>query len=285
MKSRTLLITGGSGYLGSQIIRTAKMWDTHGIYLHNRPPSSPNVTYHQCDLCNGEQVGALIKKVQPSVIIHTACSNQTQKNLDSILPAATNLIEAAIPIHARFIHVSTDLIFDGQKGAYSEEAKPSPLSEYGQFKAQAERVVLTGDPRSLVVRPSLIYGIDPLDHQTRWLIKGIEENQPVRLFTDEFRCPIWVNTLSDALLELAVNTVTGILNLAGAQALNRWEFGQAMLTMLKRDLPPNVVPSTIKESGLIRPQNLTLNISRAQRTLKTPLLSVAEVTQQLCPPK
>jgi len=278
----TLLITGGSGYLGSQIIRFAENWSIHATYLHHPPTPSQEVTFHQCDLRDLKQDEQLLTEVNPSVIVHTACSNQSQDNLHSILPAARHLSECAAMINARFIHVSTDLVFDGQDGPYTEEAIPSPLSEYGQSKAEAEDIVRTHNPKSLIVRPSLIYGIDPIDHQTRWLLKGIDEQQPVTLFTDEFRSPIWVNTLSQALLELADHPVTGILHLAGSQSLNRWEFGQGILKMLKRTTPPNVVPSTIKESGLIRPHNLILDISKAQSLLKTPLLSVAEVTQHLC---
>ncbi len=285
MPPHTLLITGGSGYLGSQIVQMAQHWATHAIYLHHTPAPSQHATFHQCDLRNRKQVEQLLMDVRPSVIIHTACSNQNQDNLDSILPAARNLAEAAVKIDARLIHVSTDLVFDGKQGPYSEAATPSALSEYGQAKTQSEKIVMTHNTKALVVRPSLIYGINPIDHQTRWLIKGIEENQPIRLFTDEYRSPIWVNTLSLALLELAESTVTGIVHLAGQQALNRWEFGQAILKMLKRNTPPNVVPSTIKESGMIRPQNLTLDITKAQQLLKTPLLSVAEVSEQLCSPK
>lgn len=284
MANKNLLITGGSGYLGSQIIRMAEHWSAHGTYLHHTPPPSQHATFHQCDLREKEQVEKLLTKVRPSVIIHTACSNQDKKNLDSILPAALNLAETALKANARFIHVSTDLVFDGQHGPYSEDAKPSPLSEYGQAKAQSEDIVLKRNQQALIVRPSLIYGLNPIDHQTGWLIKGIEDNQPITLFTDEFRSPIWVNTLCLALMELAKSSDTGILHLAGNQGINRWDFGQAMLKMLKQAIPPNVVPSTIKESGLIRPHNLTLDISKAQQLLKTPLLSVAEVTQKLGPP-
>ncbi|MDA0737972.1 MAG: SDR family oxidoreductase [Nitrospirae bacterium] len=282
MSPKTLLITGGSGYLGSQIIRFAQHWAVHATYLHHPPTPSQEVTYHQCDFREPKQVEQLLKTIRPNVIIHTACSNQSQDNLHSILPAAHNLVRAAVTINARFIHISTDLVFDGAHGPYTEEATPSPLSEYGKAKAESEDIVLTHDPKALVVRPSLIYGIDPIDHQTRWLLHGIDEQQPVTLFTDEFRSPIWVNTLCLALLELANHSVTGILHLAGDQDINRWEFGLAMLTMLKRSTPPNVVPSTIQESGLVRPHNLTLDTSKAQSLLKTPLLSVAEVTQNFC---
>ena len=121
-----------------------------------------------------------------------------------------------------------------------------------------------------------------MDHQTRWLVNDIDQNQPIRLFKDEFRSPIWVNTLSHALLELAESTETGILHVAGTQTLNRWDFGKAILKMLKRDIPDNVKPSTIKEAGLVRPNNLALDVTKAQQVLKTPLLSVSEVSLHLC---
>jgi dTDP-4-dehydrorhamnose reductase len=281
MPHKTLLITGGSGYLGSHVIRMAKSWGIHATFLQHEPPPSPNATFHRCDLREREQVETLLNSVRPSVIIHTACSNQNPTNLESIIPSAIHLAETALKINARFIHVSTDLVFDGQHGPYSEESTPAPFLEYGRAKAEAEDIVRSRSPNALIVRPSLIYGIDPIDHQTGWLIQGIKENRRVTLFTDEIRCPIWVTTLSLALLELAEGRETGLLHLAGNQALTRWEFGQAMLTMLKLETPPNVVPLTIKESGLVRPQNLTLDITKANRRLKTPMLSVAEVTQFL----
>ena len=281
MPQETLLITGGSGYLGSHIVRMARRGAVHAIYFHHRPTPFPNVTLHQCDLRKPDHVHQLLMEIRPSVVIHTACSNQNQGNLDSIIPAARNLTQAAFKTNTRLIHVSTDLVFDGRHAPYSETARPSPLSEYGQAKAQAEAIVMTHGKNALIVRPSLIYGVDPIDHQTRWLLQGIQDNQPVRLFTDEWRSPIWVNTLSQALLELAESDATGVLHLGGPQALNRWEFGQAMLKMLKMNTPPNVAPSTMKESGLIRPQDLTLDIAKAQRLLKTPLLSVAEVMSRV----
>ena len=282
MANRNLLITGGTGYLGSQMIPMTENWTTHATYFHTTPSPSPYAKFHQCDLREGKQVEKLLEEIRPSVIIHTACSNLNEDNRHSIVPAARHLAKLAVTINARIIHVSTDLVFDGEHAPYTEEAKPAPLSEYGEEKAEADDIVLNHSQNALVVRPSLIYGINPIDHQTGWLVKGIEDDQPVRLFTDEFRSPIWVNTLSQALLELAEKDSTGILNLAGTQALNRWDFGQYMLKMLKMETPPNVMRSTIKESGLIRPPNLTLDISKARCLLKTPLVSVEEVTQQLC---
>mgnify|MGYP003323797353 CR=1 FL=1 len=284
MQSRNLLITGGSGYLGSQVLRFSQDWKVHSTYLNHTPVPFPSTTFHQCDLTKPYKLGQLLDIVRPLAIIHEACSNQNKTNLESIEPAAVNLTKTAAKKKIRLIHVSTDIIFDGQRAPYTEESLPSPLSDYGRAKVKAEEIVQTHNKNALIVRPSLIYGIDPMDHQTRWLVNDIDQNQPIRLFKDEFRSPIWVNTLSHALLELVESTETGILHVAGTQTLNRWDFGKAILKMLKRDIPDNVKPSTIKEAGLVRPNNLALDVTKAQQVLKTPLLSVSEVSLHLCQP-
>jgi len=177
--------------------------------------------------------------------------------------------------------VSSDVVFDGNHAPYDEENPPNPITSYGRLKAQAEKAVATQSPEALIIRTSLIYGTNPLDHQTKWLLDGINKGETVNIFTDEKRCPIWVDTLALALLELAKKHEVGILHVAGPQTLTRWEFGQAMLTLLREPHSPFLTPATLAESGLVRPQNLTLNVTKAQRLLLTPLLTIKDVTRLL----
>jgi dTDP-4-dehydrorhamnose reductase len=128
------------------------------------------------------------------------------------------------------------------------------------------------------VRPSLIWGLDPLDHQTGWLADAARRGDAATLFTDEYRCPVHVNDLAEALLELADRgEVTGALNAGGAQALNRWEFGLRLLAALNLAAGPQIVPGTIRAAGLSRARDLTLAPGRAARELRTRLRAVDEV--------
>jgi dTDP-4-dehydrorhamnose reductase len=189
-------------------------------------------------------------------------------------------MDAAIDHHIRLVHVSTDMVFDGENAPYEDDASPAPLTPYAAAKAFVEGLLMSAMPDEvLIVRPSLMYGFDPIDKQTGWLVEGIREAKPVTLFTDEIRCPIWVDTAARALLELAASKHTGRLNLGGPP-LNRWEFGMTMLACLEIDPGPMVVQSTVAESGLIRPRDLTLNTAKAERWLKTPLLSVWEAFEE-----
>ena len=169
------------------------------------------------------------------------------------------------------------MLFDGRKGNYVEEDPPSPLTLYGRSKALAEEAVRASSAEAVIVRTSLIYGWRPrADRNTRQVMDALAAGQPVRLFTDEMRCPVWVGSLAAALVELAGSSYTGILHVAGAQALSRYEFGVRLLRFYGVN-PAPVLPALSRESGLVRPLDCTLDCSRARALLHTPLPGVDEV--------
>lgn len=277
-RHRKLFLTGSAGHLGNRVAQLANEWVlTHS--WHSNPPN-PNLpgTAVQLDLCDAQAVNTIISQQRPTTIIHTACSNRSET---AIVPAAYNLATAAAEHSVRLVHVSTDMVFDGNHAPYRDDTDPNPLQTYGEAKAAAERAISSSCPRASIARTSLIFGIEPLDHQTRWLAADTAAGKPVHLFTDEMRCPIWVDTLAQALLELAAGDYTGVLNVASPEALNRWEFGLKMLGLLGMEPSANVRPTLQADSDLIRPANLTLDVSRAQRLLRTSLLTVDEAIERM----
>jgi len=273
---KRLLISGGSGYLGARLTQLADAahYDTHPTFF-----STPITHRHaiQLDLRDKNKVDKTIHDLKPDVIIHQAVSNRSDDQVTAIVPAARHIVDAAIEHHIRLIHVSTDLVFDGENPPYTEESAAAPVNAYGAAKAYADGFITSAMPEALIVRPSLIYGFDPIDKQTTWLVDGIKKKQTMKLFVDEHRCPIWVDNLAQALLEVAESRLTGILNVAGPQRLNRWDYGMKLLKHLKIDPEGYVVKSTIAESGTKRPADLTLDIRKAQRVLRTRLIGVDEV--------
>jgi dTDP-4-dehydrorhamnose reductase len=274
-----LLVTGGSGYLGSHLVHaaTAQQWEVCATY-YSRPFSLPRGTARFLDLRDPDATRAVIRDMRPAAIIHAACSNQSADDVRAIVPAARHLALAATEFGCRLVHISTDLVFDGEHAPYADDSAPAPITAYGRAKAEAEALVAALCPAALIVRPSLIWGLDPLDRQTRWLVDGARGGGRVTLFTDELRCPVYVHDLCAALLELAARPdLGGAMNLGGRQALNRWELGMRLLAALGLHPGPNVVRGAVKESGLVRARDLTLISARAARLLQTRLRSVDEV--------
>ncbi|MEK7785440.1 MAG: sugar nucleotide-binding protein, partial [Chloroflexota bacterium] len=200
---KRLLITGGSGFLGSRLTQLATASEKWGVYptFFNTPIAHPNAI--RLDLRDRVKVEKIVRELRPEVILHQAVSNRNDEHVAAIVPAARHVADAAIDVYARLIHVSTDLVFDGEHPPYTEESPTAPVNPYGAAKAFAEGLIASMMPEALIVRPSLIYGFDPVDKQTGWLVDGAKRGETVRLFVDEFRCPIWVDTLAMALLELA----------------------------------------------------------------------------------
>jgi dTDP-4-dehydrorhamnose reductase len=228
------------------------------------------------DLRDSAAVERLFAEIRPDAVVHTAVSNQPASAVPGIAVAAESVVRASGAFGARLVHVSTDVVFSGTTAPYLDDAPADPITPYGEAKAEAERRVAGMDPGAVIVRPSLVFGVDPLDRQTGWLVDDMRAGKPVRLFTDEIRCPIWVDNLAAALLELAASDVAGPLNLGGAQAVSRWDFGLRLLDLLDEPRRPNLQPSTLAEGGLVRPADLTMDVSRAKRLLGTPILTVDE---------
>jgi dTDP-4-dehydrorhamnose reductase len=274
-----LLVTGGSGYLGGWVVRLARSeWDVTATYL-SHPVSKAGASWHRLDVRDRPRVAALVEEVHPAVIIHTAAMNPGAGRdfRATNIAGSYHVARAAARWDARLLHVSTDVLFDGKRGSYTEEDPPAPITPYGRSKARAEEMVERSGAEALIARTSLIYGWRPeVDRHTRCMLRKLAAGEPVRLFTDELRCPIWVESLAAALVELAGMDVTGWLHVAGDQPLNRYAFGQRLLRFHGVD-PTPLVPVLSRASGLTRPLDCTLDISRARTLLATPLPGVDDV--------
>lgn len=271
-----LLITGGSGYLGTGILRRApKTWTIAATYLAHAPRlAHENVAAFCVDVRDSNAVNRIFDEFSPDVVIHTVALMQSDAMLATNTDGSRCVARAATRVNARLIHLSSDAIFDGEHAPYAETAPPDPISPYAESKAHAERAVSEEFPRAVIVRTSLIYGFAPPDPRTQQTLRG----EMPRLFTDEYRCPILVDDLADALLELAATAFVGVLNVAGPQRVSRYEFGLKLANAFR--VAPLFAPASSASSETPRPRDCTLDISRARKILRTCLRSVDQVLRE-----
>jgi len=278
MDNPRMLVTGGSGYLGGWVVRLAHAdWNVTATYLAHAV-DDPNADWRQLDVRDGSAVASLVDEVQPQVLVHTASLNPGLGDdfEDVNADGSGNVARAAAGVGARLVHISTDVIFDGQRGSYVEGDLPNPITPYGRSKALAEEAVLASGAEAVIVRTSLIYGWRPtVARAAQWMIDDLQAGKSVRLWADELRCPIWVESLAAAVVELADLSYTGPLHVAGAQTLSRYEFGVRMLRF-HGVYPSPAVPMPSPKDKL-RPLDCTLDCSRARALLRTPLPGVDEV--------
>jgi dTDP-4-dehydrorhamnose reductase len=275
MKKRDdrLLIIGGSGELGQQVVLAGREWETHASYL-SRPRPLADEVWHQLDITDEGAVSELVTRLRPQVVIHTAISDRDRAKFSSqadfqaaIVHGGRYVAEAAAEVGARCVVLSTDLVFDGRRGNYTEDDPTNPIMPYGQAKADMEAVLLVLESDLLIVRTSLILTLEPMGKHIRWIVDALRRGERRDLFTDELRCPIWSDELASALLELADLDYRGVLHVAGPEIMHRYALGMGLAAFYDLDASL-AVPALSAESGLNRPLNCTLDCSRAYRLLR-----------------
>jgi dTDP-4-dehydrorhamnose reductase len=232
-------------------------------------PTGPDLV--RLDVRDRAAIGELVRRLHPDVVVHTAAAIG---DWATIADGSAHVALAARDVGARLVHMSSDALFAGSPDPYDESAVPEPVHAYGAAKAAAETAVRAIAPGAVVVRTSLILGDgrSPQEALVRGLLDGSRDGV---LFTDEVRCPVHVNDLADALLELAAGDYPGILNVAGTQAVSRHQLGVLLARREGRD-PGPLRAGTHAELGVVRPADVRLSVERAQALLRTPLRAVAD---------
>jgi dTDP-4-dehydrorhamnose reductase len=279
--ARRILITGGTGYLGSELVRLAleQRWEVMATYF-SRQQAEETAQHVSLDIRDEAAVVRLLEEFRPDAIIHTAFRQDGPDLWATTAEGAGLIARAARRVAARLIHLSSDVIFDGERaGRYQEQDRPAPITPYGEAKAAAERLVMEYAPRALIARTSLIYGGSVPSKHERLVLDVADGRIAISFFLDELRCPIAVGDLAHALLELAPTRLSGPLHLAGADVVSRYDFARMVAAAHGRS-PDRIRSALSAESGVRRPRNCALDSSRAQSLLRTQLRGVREVLGQ-----
>jgi dTDP-4-dehydrorhamnose reductase len=270
----TLLVLGGSGFLGGKVAALAsesfKVVATH----RGTKPKIPGVAFVDLSKERVEQGMALVRKTKPSAVVDTAAMNDVdrcegERDLAWQVNAGStgSLARVALDIGARYLFVSTDFVFDGKKGRYREQDVPRPVNYYGETKLAGEHAVLAATADHLVARPSLIYGWDDtrLNFAT-WVLSSVRGGKSIDVATDWMRSPTFADSLAAGVLQLLKVPDGGVYHLAGADAISRYDFAVRLVNAFGLD-PEMVRPVRSADLHLkaSRPADSSLSSAKAKR--------------------
>jgi dTDP-4-dehydrorhamnose reductase len=255
IKTRQILVSGASGQLGGYLLRELRKQDVSlTAWSGSRTKSLFGFPLHKVNLADDQEIITAFQHARPSVIIHGGaistiadCFRERERANQVNTHATRVLAELAAQAGARLLFISTDLVFNGEQGAYRETDAPAPLSVYGQTKAAAEKAVLAF-PGHVVVRMSLLFGPTIVGRPAFFdnQVASLRAGKPVTLFEDECRTPLSYLSAARGLLSLAKSSFAGILHFGGPERLSRVEMGRRLAAFL--GLSPSVIVKATRSS-------------------------------------
>jgi len=263
---KTLLI--GKGFLGTKLL---KIFSNKGASI-----ASAGIEWGcnaVCDITKRNPTINLIKKLKPENIILTAsisnvdfCETHQKEAFKVNAKGTKNVADACVKTKSRLVFLSTDYVFNGNKGNYDEAAPLSPINYYGKTKAEAEKIVKSLQDY-LIVRPSTLYGFNSIEDKNtfaRFVVQKLSEGSEVYI-TNQITSPTLIDDLSIAIYSLLKKNCNGVYHCVGAEAMSRIDFAQRISKVFGLESSKIIFSEKIPGETARRPQNSSLSISKIKR--------------------
>jgi len=271
-----ILITGASGLLGLNLaLETAEEHVVYGT-AKDHLLNTPAFTVLPGDLLAPGAVDQVLDQSHPDWVIHCAAlANIDACEADPVLARKVNIelpAELATNVArggARLVHISTDSVFDGKRGNYSEDDLPNPLSVYARTKLDGERAVLQANPDAVVARVNLFgWSISGRRSLGEFFVRNLQAGNRVNGFTDVFFCPLLANDLAHLLVSMLKLKLSGLYHMVSPECLSKYEFGLRVAERFGLDASL-ITPTSVERGGLLaaRSPNLTLRTDKLSLAL------------------
>jgi dTDP-4-dehydrorhamnose reductase len=286
-----ITVTGANGLVGSRLCHLLVV-EGHTVTAVARGSrrAAGSYEYVECNLADDGETARVLAASRPEAIVHAAsmtevdaCERDPEAAFAGNVTAAANVARQARALGAHLIHVSTDYVFDGQDGPYDEEARPAPIGTYARTKWLGEEAVRLLAGSWAIARTAVVYGYPPSRRPNfgSWLVDTLRKQEPVRLFEDQWVSPSLALNVAEMLGELAERRLPGIWNVAGAEVVNRMQFGVTLCEEfgLDRSL---LHPVRLADAGLAspRPPRSGLKVQKALAGLRSRPLGLRASLEQ-----
>lgn len=230
-----ILIIGSNGMLGQRLTEFFSRTNNYELLCASVEPNSfiPNVDYRCIDVTQKNKVREIILDFFPDFVINVAAYTNVDKaekerelawkiNVNGV----ENIALYSWTVDAHLIHISTDYIFDGKKGPYTEEDKPCPIGYYGRTKLASENSIRTSGVRYTIIRTNVLYGPAKYGRPdfVRWVINSLRAGESIKIVTDQINNPTYIDDLVEAINKIIEFKKEGIYNIAGNEILSRYDF-------------------------------------------------------------
>jgi dTDP-4-dehydrorhamnose reductase len=267
-------VTGSAGLIGRQVVKNLS--ETHEVFsCYNKSKPEFGIPT-KMDLLNHEMISNVLSEKNPDIVIHLGamtavdlCDTQQDNALKINSQATEILAKECSKINSFMVYVSTDYVFNGNSGLYKENDVTNPLGFYGKSKLLGEKSIQNFSSNWCIARTSTPFGLHPTKKSFPiWVIENLQKQKQIDVLTDQFTSPTYVPSLSRMLIEISERHLTGIIHVAGASKISRYEMASLVSDKLGLDgkLLREISINDIKWEAQ-RPKDSSLNVSKAISTL------------------
>ncbi len=277
------LIIGASGFVGSLLYEILSKKDEVVGTFYPLQPEEEGLQY--LDITDRKSVEVLIRETKPDVIILASaltyveyCEEHQKEAFEINVLGTTNVVLTAKEVKAKLVFFSTEYIFDGKAGPYSETDPPNPISYYGKTKLDGEKIIIDNLDDYLIIRTTVVYGYQKDGKNfIMQLIQKNKDGQTMNVPIDQYGSPTFRDNLVEATIELIQKDKRGIYNVVGSEVINRFDFSILTAEVLGLD-KSLIIPKTTLELGqkAARPLKAGLKIDKVKQEIETKLLSPKE---------
>ena len=251
---KTLLITGAYGQLGDACVKFLK--NNYNITLSGVSPSDGGV---HLDIRSKSSIKKVLSDIDPDVILNLAaltdvdgCELDPQQAKDINFSGVKNLCR---DFSGHFIQISTDYVFDGKSGPYSEEDEPNPKSVYGKTKLFADNWLLDNYSKSTIIRTNILYSYTKRTKASflKWVVDSLNDNQNIKVVNDQWNNPTWTESLSSVIYKIIDNQAFDLYHYGDRDILNRFDFSILISKVFNLD-SSLIMPISSDELNQIAPR-------------------------------
>ena len=286
MIKKRILIIGSNGMLGQSLTTHFMFRKDVELMCTSFEEESfySDLLYAQIDISSSKEVKKLIKDFYPDVIINSAaytnvdgCETEKELSWSINVTGVENIVKYGRTCDAHLIHISSDYIFDGENGPYSENEIPNPISYYGREKLAGENAILAGRIRHTIIRTNVLYGATQFGRPdfVKWVYDSLSKNKIIRIVKDQINNPTYIDDLSSAISKIIEFEKEGVFNIGGAEILSRLDFTLKIAEYFELDksLITPIVTSDLNQPAP-RPLNSGLVNLKAETELNYHPLSI-----------
>ena len=271
---KKVIVFGSNGLLGQSLIN--KFSKDYNVVAASKTARKltikPGVPFHQVNIINRQEVDEFLHSERPDIIINAAAytnvdGSETEKELcwNTNVRAVENIMDAAELFKPVVVQISTDYVFDGTKGNYTETDAVNPMGNYARSKMAAENILTSGHLEYLIARTQVLYGFGrkvKLNFAT-WVISRLDNNKRIRVVNDQVGNPTYVDDLSESIFRLLEKKEFGLYHISGSEAVSRYEFARRIARFFEfnEDLLEKIKTSDLKQAAP-RPMDSTFVLDK-----------------------